>query len=503
MKSLAGVPAEVARPRYDVLAARVGVVHLGVGAFHRAHQAVYLDDRLAAGETDWAICGASLRSPATSRALDPQDGLYALCARSEEGEDLRVIGAVRRLLGAGEALLGAMCDPAVRIVTLTVTEKGYCHDPARRCLDEYHADIRHDLAHRHAPRSAPGFLVEALARRRAAGAAPFTIVSCDNLPSNGETARAVIARLAHLRDPDLGAWVEGEAAFPSTMVDRIVPATTDEDRARISARLGVEDAWPVVTEPFSQWVIEDRFPTGRPRLEDSGATLVGDVAPFELAKLRLLNGAHSTLAYLGYLSGYETVAEAMADADLARLVAGLMIEEAAPTLDTGATGDLGPYIARLLARFRNPGLRHRTWQIAMDGSQKLPQRLLATARERLAAGQPIPRIALGVAAWMRYVVGRDEQGRVIDVRDPLAARLKAIADREGLDAARLAPALADVSEVFGADLARDPRFLGPVTTALAALIAKGARRAVADCAGAAPGFGALYAGAPPTGRGTP
>jgi len=487
LKTLAGLPAQVARPRYDVSAVRVGVVHLGVGAFHRAHQAVYLDDRLAAGETDWAICGASLRSPETSRALDPQDGLYALSVRSEAGEDLRVVGALRRLVGAGEALLAAMCDPAVRIVTLTVTEKGYCHDPARRQLDEDHADIRQDLVNPHAPRSALGILVEALARRRAVATAPFTIVSCDNLPSNGETARAVVARLAQMRDADLGLWVEGEVAFPSTMVDRIAPATTDEDRARIAARLGVEDAWPVVTEPFTQWVIEDRFPAGRPRLEDSGATLVGDVAPFELAKLRLLNGAHSTLAYLGYLSGYETVAEAMADADLARLVEQLMIEEAAPTLDARATGDLRPYIARLLARFRNPALRHRTWQIAMDGSQKLPQRLLATARTRIAAGQPIDRIALGVAAWMRYVVGRDEQGRAIDVRDPLAARLKTIADREGLQAQRLAPALINVGEVFGDDLVGDPRFLGPVTSALAALIAKGARRTVAYYARSARG----------------
>ncbi|HXT09639.1 MAG TPA: mannitol dehydrogenase family protein [Roseiarcus sp.] len=482
LNTLDRLPATVARPRYDVAAVRVGVVHLGVGAFHRAHQAVYLDDRLAAGETQWAICGASLRSPQTSRALDPQDRLYALSVRSEAGEDLRVIGALRQLVGAGEALLAAMSDPAVRIVTLTVTEKGYCHDPAARQLDELHPDIRHDLANPRTPRSAPGFLVEALARRRSAGTAPFAIVSCDNLPSNGVTARAVIARLAQLRDADFGRWVSGEVAFPSTMVDRIVPATTDEDRARIAAGLGVEDAWPVVSEPFSQWVIEDRFPSGRPRFEDSGATLVGDVAPFELAKLRLLNGAHSALAYLGYLAGYETVAEAMADENLAGLVAGLMTQEAAPTLDARATGDLDPYIARLLARFRNPALRHRTWQIAMDGSQKLPQRLLETARARLAAGQPIERLALGVAAWMRYVVGVDEQGRAIDVRDPLAARLKAIAERQGLEATRLAPALAAVGEVFGADLAADPRFLAAVTSALAALIAKGARRTVADYA---------------------
>jgi fructuronate reductase len=458
-------------------------VHLGVGAFHRAHQAVYIDDRLAAGETGWAICGAGLRSPETGAALARQDWFYTLSARSAEGEALRVVGALRRMIVAAaerEALLAAMSDPAVRIVTLTVTEKGYCHDPATCRLDEDHPDIRRDLERPNQPNSAPGFLVEALARRREAGAAPFAVMSCDNLPNNGATARNVSTRLAALRDADLGRWVEGEVAFPSTMVDRIVPATTDEDRSRIAERLGVEDAWPVVTEPFSQWVIEDRFSAGRPRFEDSGATLVADVAPFELAKLRLLNGSHSTLAYLACLAGYATVAEAMADENLARLVADLMAREAAPTLDAVATGPLDSYMQELLTRFRNPALRHRTSQIAMDGPQKLPKRLHGTVRARLARDAPIDRVALGVAAWMRYITGVDEHGRAIDVRDPLAARFKAIAEHEGLIAGRLAPAFAGITEVFGRDLGDDPRFLGPVTTALAALIEKGARRTLAE-----------------------
>jgi fructuronate reductase len=289
-----------------------------------------------------------------------------------------------------------------------------------------------------------------------------------------------------MRDAGLGAWVGGEVAFPSTMVDRIVPATTDEDRARIAARLGVKDAWPIVTEPFAQWVIEDRFSTGRPRFEDSGATLVSDVAPFELAKLRLLNGSHSTLAYLGYLAGYETVSDVMADESFARLAAELMEKESAPTLEAGKAGDLGAYMRELLARFRNPALRHLNRQIAMDGSQKLPQRLLGTVRARLARGAGIERLALGVAGWMRYVTGVDERGRPIDVRDPLSARLKIIADREGLDAARLAPALAGVREIFGDDLAADPRFMTPVTAALDRLIRLGSRGAVADCLQSAP-----------------
>ncbi|WP_024280321.1 mannitol dehydrogenase family protein [Xanthobacter sp. 126] len=485
LSTLADLPATVARPAYDIAAAEVGVVHLGVGAFHRAHQAAYLDAILARGHTGWAICGASLRSPDTSDALDPQDGLYTLAERSGAGDKLRVIASLRRLLVAPrnpEALLAAMCDPRVRIVTLTVTEKGYCHDPASGTLDEAHPDIRADLANPHRPVSAPGYLVEALARRRAAGIAPFTVLTCDNLPANGKTVARVTARLAALRDDDLRRFVAGEVAFPSTMVDRIVPATTDEDRALVAAGLGMEDAWPVMAEPFTQWVVEDRFPLGRPPLEEVGVELVSDVAPFEHMKLRLLNGAHSTLAYLGYLAGHATIAETMAVPAFARLVARLQDEEVTPTLHLPAGVDVAAYKRALRERFANPALRHRTWQIAMDGSQKLPQRLVATARDRLATGAPIPLLALGVAGWMRYVTGRDEQGKAIDVRDPLAARLKALADEAGPDAARLAPALLSVREVFG-DLGADPRLAGPVRKALARLMARGAAATVEEMAG--------------------
>jgi fructuronate reductase len=481
------LPADVARPGYDVRAARVGIVHLGIGAFHRAHQAVYVDDRLAAGERDWAICGASLRSPDTSDALGPQDGLYTVAIRSAEGERLRVVGAVRRLLVAPsdpEALLQAMSDPAVRIVSLTVTEKGYCHDPATGTLREDHPDIVADLRTPLAPRSAPGFLVEALRRRRDARAKPFTVLCCDNLPANGRTVAAVVRRLAELREPALGRWIADEVAFPSTMVDRIVPATTDADRRAIAERLRLEDAWPVMTEPFSQWVIEDRFANGRPRLEEAGAELVADVAPYELMKLRLLNGSHSTLAYLGYLAGYETVSDTVANLAFARLIRRLMDEEITPTLTVPPGADLSRYKASLLERFANPALKHRTWQIAMDGSQKLPQRLLGTIRDRLRAGAPIERLGLGVAAWMRYVLGVDEAGRPIDVRDPMSARLLDLAQAAGPEADRLAPALFGVREVFGEDLPQDPRFATAVTGALGRLLAHGARRTVEEAAGA-------------------
>jgi fructuronate reductase len=479
--ALAHLAADIERPRYDRESVRVGIVHLGIGAFHRAHQAVYVDDRLAAGERDWAICGASLRSPDTRDALGPQDGLYTLAVRSGGGERLRIVGSVRDLLVApenSEALIRAMSDPVVRIVSLTVTEKGYCHDPATGRLREDHPDVVADLANPSRPRSAPGFLVEALHQRRENGVPPFTVLCCDNLPANGHTVCQVVTGFATLRDRDLGRWIEDQVAFPSTMVDRIVPATTDEDRAIIAARLGVGDAWPVITEPFSQWVIEDRFASGRPRLEDAGAELVADVAPYELMKLRLLNGSHSTLAYLGYLAGYETIAETMADPAFARLIKGLMDEEVTPTLMVPPGADLDGYKTSLLERFANPALKHRTWQIAMDGSQKLPQRLLGTVRDRLKAGAPIGRLAVGIAGWMRYATGVDERGRPIDVRDPLSERLLKIGRESGLAAECLAPAYLHIRDIFGDDLPADPRFTEPVTRALAALIQSGAKRTV-------------------------
>jgi len=479
--SLGRLPQDIDRPAYDRSALATGIVHLGVGAFQRAHQAMYTEGALKAGDLRWGIVGASLRSPAMRDALQPQDGLYTLAVRGADGERLQVIGAIKDVLVAPEnpeTLLRALSDPAVKVVTLTVTEKGYCYDPATAALDEQHPDIVHDLANPERPRTAPGFLVEALHRRRAGRADACTVLCCDNLPHNGRTVASIVTRFAALRDSGLAGYIRNEVAFPSTMVDRITPATTAEDRASISATLGLDDAAPVVTEPFSQWVIEDRFPGGRPDWSLAGAEFVNDVAPYENMKLRLLNGSHSTLAYLGYLAGYETVAAAMSDPNYRRLAEGVM-DDAAATLTMPPDADVAAYKRALMDRYANPALKHRTWQICMDGSQKLPQRLLGSIRDRLAGGAPINRLAMGVAGWMRYVTGIDEHGRPIDVRDPLAARLRAIADEAGLVAERLAPALLDVREIFGAELAADARFREAVTTALARIIAKGAKQAVA------------------------
>ncbi|KKB77755.1 dioxygenase [Devosia soli] len=480
---LGGLRSGIGVPGYDRAKVTPGIVHLGIGAFHRAHMAVYVDDLLAQ-DASWGIVGASLRRPDTKEALEPQGGLYTIAVRDAEGTHPRVIGSILSVMDANterEALLELMASPAIRIVSLTVTEKGYCHDPATGELDERHPDVVHDLANPNAPKSAPGMLVEALARRKAAGTAPFTVLSCDNLPSNGETAKRIVTRFAALRDPTLGEWVK-DVAFPSTMVDRIVPSTTDADRAEVAELIGAEDAWPIMTEPFTQWVIEDHFPAGRPAFEKVGGQLVEDVEPFELMKLRMLNGSHSTMAYLGYLGGYQYIAEVMGDDAYVKLIHGLMTDEAMPTLDMPGT-DLGAYRDQLLERFRNPALKHRTWQIAMDGSQKLPQRLLGTIRDRLKAGQDFSRLGLGVAAWMRYVTGVDEKGQEIDVRDPHALKMHEIAADAGDDPVALFEGLSSLTEIFGSDLADNETFRTTVIGHLENLFDEGARATVAKVAG--------------------
>lgn len=471
--SLPQLPDRVEQPAYDRDKVTIGLVHLGIGAFHRAHQAVYTD-KILADDPSWGICGVSLRSADTRDALAPQDGLYTLKVQDGQGERLSVIGSIVEILVAPEnpeAVLSRMADAATRIVSLTVTEKGYCHNPATGTLDENHPDILHDLQNPSKPKSAIGFIVEALARRKAAGVPAFTLLTCDNLPSNGHVLKRVVTRFAELRDPELAAFV-ADVASPSTMVDRIVPATTDADRAAITAALGFSDAWPVMTEPFRQWVVEDDFPLGRPTWETAGVVFVEDVSAFETMKLRLLNGSHSTLAYLGYLAGAETVADAMALPGMEDLVEALMRDEVSPTLPPLAGFDLPAYRRALVERFNNPALRHRTWQIAMDGSQKLPQRLLGTIRDRIQAGAPYDRLALGVAAWMRYARGIDEAGKAIDVRDPLSARIAELAQGSD-DPEEIAKALLGMTEIFGDDLGSDPDFRAQIVRALSRLFSEG------------------------------
>ncbi|TPJ73816.1 mannitol dehydrogenase family protein [Mesorhizobium sp. B2-7-1] len=444
-KTLKSLPSNVSVPAYDRAGITPGIVHLGVGAFHRAHQAAYVDACLANGESDWGIIGVSLRSPDTRDALKPQDGLYTLAIRDSAGEQLQVIGSIQSLLVAPEdpgAVLAALTDPRARIVTLTITEKAYLR-AADGALDSAHPDIVHDLANPGSPKTAHGFLAESLARRRVAGTPPFTVLCCDNLPANGATLHRLLIEFAKLRDADLARHVADEVAFPSSMVDRIVPATTDADRLRIADELGLEDSWPVMTEPFRQWVIEDHFPAGRPAWEKFGVTMVEDVRPFEDMKLRLLNGAHSGIAYLGLLSGHATVDRAFADPSIRQFVDWLWAE-AIPTLPRDAGLDPIPYTAELAVRFSNTALAHRTAQIANDGSQKLPQRIVASALARLEAGLLPEHLSLVVAAWIAACAARGGTLPEGHFTDPLDAALNDLFGRN-LATATMAEAVFDLA----------------------------------------------------------
>lgn len=454
------------------------IVHLGLGAFFRAHVASYIEDAVCAEGDDWGVIGVSLQSPGVRDRLQPQGWAYTALELAPDGEKACVRTLLRDVLVAPEnpqAVLDAMAAETTAIVTLTVTEKGYCHAPATGRLNVEHPDILHDIGHA-IPKSAPGYIVRALQRRRDQGIGPFTVLCCDNLPENGRMVRGVILELAQRIDPALVDWISAHGAFPSTMVDRIVPATTPTDLDRLEALTGWRDEAPVLHEPFRQWVIEDDFCTPRPAFEKAGAQVVADVTPFELMKLRMLNGTHSALAYLGYLAGHETISAAMGDPALAGFVQRLWQDEIIPSLEAPEDTDLGAYARALAERYANPAIRHRTWQIAMDGSQKLPQRILGTIADNRAAGRPCAGLTLVVAAWMRYASGRDENGTAIDVRDPMAGRLASLWYD---DPAETTAAFLRLSEVFPERLRADPVFAADLRGALTALMARGAKAAAA------------------------
>lgn len=467
----------VLRPGYARSGVAPGIVHLGVGAFMRAHVAVYCDEVVRAGDTGWGIAGVSLRKPDVFEQLAPQDCLYTVGVHAADGSHFRLVGSILSIAVAPHEpgrILDRLAAPETRLVTITVTEKGYCLASTDGRLDVDHVDIAHDLANTHAPRSLVGYLVEGLRRRHESGGGPVTLLSCDNLPSNGAVLNRCVREFSDLAHPGLSAWVDANVSFPASMVDRIVPATTRDDIERAAAELGVLDEAHVGTEAFCQWVIEDDFRSGRPAWDEAGALFVSDVTPYEKAKLRLLNGAHSSIAYLGYLAGFEFVHEVMADSDLAAFVEQLMREEISPVTPEPEGMAHEAYIDDLLARFANPALQHRTWQIAMDGSQKLPQRLLGTIRDRIAAGKSVEALCLPVAAWMRYVAGRDDRGGRIDVSDPLAQRLAALAQDCGDDSERYVRALLAFETVFGDDLPGNTSFVASVTRHLCSLRQAGA-----------------------------
>jgi mannitol 2-dehydrogenase len=476
-RSLPSVGATVPVPTYDRSGIRTGIVHLGVGGFHRAHQAMYVDRLLQQGEArDWGICGVGVL-PSDRRMAEvmaAQDCLYTLVVKDADGTwDARVIGSITEYLLAPddpEAVVEKMAAESTRIVSLTVTEGGYNIDPVTGQFDAAAVDVVNDLKPGAALSTSFGLVTEALARRRDRGLAPFTVVSCDNIQHNGDVARRSFAAFATLRDHELGDWVEREVPFPNSMVDRITPATTDEDRAEVARRFGVQDGWPVVCEPFTQWVLEDRFGLGRPPLEDAGVQLVDDVEPYELMKLRLLNASHQALAYLGHLAGYRLVHDAAQDPLFQRFLLAYMEQEATPTLRPVPGIDLDAYRRELIVRFSNPAIRDTLARLAFDGSERLPKWLLPVVRENVASGGPVRLSAAVVAGWARYAEGVDEQGEPIDVVDRRRDSLRERARRQRDDPLAF---LAD-RELFG-DLVDDERFTAEYRATLASLHERGAR----------------------------
>ena len=473
------LPASVAQPAYDRTQVKTGIVHLGVGAFHKAHQAVIYEAALDSGDLRWGVLGASLRSRGVRDQLAPQGGLYTVTVRDGADERTRLIGALKGVLVAPEdpaRLVDAMAAADTHIVTLTVTEKGYKLDPAAGALIHDDPELASDLKSLEKPKTAPGFIVAALAKRRAAGLKPFTTISCDNLPHNGRRLREAVLALAGHHDAGLRDWIAAEGTFPETMVDRIVPATEEADIAALEARIGVADRAMVKTEPFLQWVIEDKFVGERPDFAAFGVQLTDAVGPWEEAKLRLLNGAHSGIAYLGGLAGVEFVHQFVALPAGKAFVEALW-NEAEETLSPPAGLDIPAYRSALMQRFANSALNHRTRQIAMDGSQKLPQRLLAPIMARLDAGKRVDVLALAVAAWMRWQEGVDDSGAAYVVDDPLAPRTAGSAN---LTAGGAVAGLLAIDAIFPPALAEHEGFRKTLVGALSTLREKGARATIED-----------------------
>lgn len=485
LESLRDLPS-ASRPRIDPRGLPVGIVHLGIGAFHRAHQAVYTEEAIAQAGGDWGICGVTQRSRDIVDVLAPQDGLYAMAVRGDGFEGLRVVASVREVRWAQEdadGLLERIAAPGTALITLTVTEKAYRHDPVTNRLRLDDPEIAADLEHG-TSRTVIGQIVQGLDRRRREGGTPITVLCCDNLPSNGPVLAGLVREFVeHLPEADaLQEWIATAVRFPATMVDRIVPATTAEDRVAAARVLGVRDRGLVVTEPFSQWVIEDDFAGPRPAWELAGAELTDDVAPYERIKLRMLNGSHSMLAYLGVLADREFVSDAVRSDGLRDAVAGLMEVDVPPTLVLPDGFDLDAYQHDLMRRYANPALRHRTAQITMDGSQKLPQRLLGTIRDRRRTGAEPALALLAVAAWMRFVSARrSDGGRTLTVEDPLADAIAArLAGRE--EPAEVVDELMSLREVFAEDLASDRVMRDLLVDLVTRLSRDGAERTAASVA---------------------
>ncbi|UYM06434.1 mannitol dehydrogenase family protein [Solicola gregarius] len=475
--TLDALPDSVTTPTYDRTAVTTGIVHFGVGGFHRAHQAMYVDRLLERGDGDgWGICGVGVMSSdrAMRDVMERQNGLYTLTLEHPDGSrETRAIGSIVDYLYAPddpEAVIERLASEATRIVSLTITEGGYNFSHTTGEFLPETPDVAHDLEEGSAPRTVFGLVTAALRRRLDRDVPPFTIMSCDNIQANGEVARAMFTAYAKLKDPEVAAMLESDVSFPNSMVDRITPETTDELRASVRERTGVADAWPVVAEPFCQWVLEDSFTLGRPPYEHAGVQVVDDVEPYELMKLRLLNASHQGLCYFAYLAGYRLVHDAARDPLFADFLLAYMDDEATPTLQAVPGVDLGEYKATLIERFSNPGVRDTVPRLCAESSDRIPKWLLPVVRDQLDQDRPVRLSAAIVASWARYAEGVDEQGQPIEVVDRLADTLVPIARHQREEPTAF---LANRS-VFG-DLVDDPRFVEPYVQTLAALHSVGAR----------------------------
>lgn len=480
LSAAAELPVKVERSDYTPEAHTTGIVHIGVGAFHKAHQAAYTDTALGIAGGDWRILGVSLRSPEAADALNPQDGRYILIARDQAGDSARVIASIAYVLVAPrepEKIIAAIADPATRIVTLTITEKAYGLDRTTGGLDSEHPAMAHDLAHPDAPKGAVGFLVAGLARRMAGQGGPLTILCCDNLSENGAVLSRLVSEFTARGGPALSRWITANVRFPSSMVDRITPASTEHTYADAKAFSGYSDHAAIETEPFSQWIIEDDFAAGRPAWDKAGVLFVHDIAPYERMKLRLLNGAHSLIAYTGFLAGYETVAEAIADPAINALVQ-IQMRAAAKTLQPVPGIDLETYQSQLIARFSNRAIRHLTYQIAMDGTEKIPQRILAPLSEIVAShGDPTP-FTFAIAAWMRYCVGTTDAGQPYALRDPREHSIARQISAAGRDASRIHDALFKLPGLFPASLKHHAVLRSLLVTRLRYMLDNGMEKAL-------------------------
>ena len=468
--TLPQLPDSVRKPAYDRSSLGIGMAHIGVGAFHRCHQAEYTDDLLERGLDRWGVVGINIRNPRLADTLGQQGGFYTRLIREDSRVEARVIGSIVSVVDSQESPMPALevlGSADVDVLTLTVTEKGYCHQPASGALDLDHPDIIHDLGNPETPRSVPGLILRALELRMNTHGRPLTVMSCDNIPSNGVILGTVVRSLAERRGSRLSDWIAANAAFPSSMVDRIAPATSAEDFETVEKEFGYRDTAVVVGERFRQWVIENRFAGPMPRWDLVGATFVEDVEPFEHLKMRVLNGAQTTLSYLGVLAGHEYTCDDMADPLLAGFVRRMLLEETVPTL--GPVPGISPadYVEQSLGRLRNTAIRHRNHQIATDGSQKIVQRLLNPIRERLRRGESIALLSVPVAAWMVYLIRASARfGKSWKVNDPYGERVAAIADRIGHDTASLAAEILAIDTIFDRELATNAAFRSAVTDGL-------------------------------------